>query len=48
MYLSVVCEAVRNCKALLVANISGRCKLPRRADNPFKMCSDSELGINVE
>ena len=35
--------AVRNCVVQLVANNSGRFRLPKRPENTFKMCFDPEL-----
>ena len=39
-------EAVRNCKAHLVANYIDRFRLPKRADNPFKVGYVPELGMS--
>ena len=43
-----VYEAVRNDKAYLGASYSGRFRLPKRADNPFKMDYNLELDISQE
>ena len=41
-------EAVRNSKAHLAADFSGRFKLPKRADNTFKMDYDSKMDVSPE
>ena len=38
--------AVRNCEDHLAANYSGRFRLPKRSDNPFKMGYDPELNVS--
>ena len=40
-----VCEAVRNCKAHLVAKYSGKFKLPRRENNAL---TDPELDVSPD
>ena len=40
--------AVRNNKAHLGANYSGRYRLPKRAENPFVMVCDLEMDVNQE
>ena len=47
-FMKYVHEAVRNCKTNLVANVSSRQRLPKRADDPFKLGYDSELDISPE
>ena len=42
------CEAVRNCKVHVIANYSGRYRLPKRADNPFKIVYDPELDMRLK
>ena len=41
-------EGVRNYTLHLAANYSGRFKLPKKAENPFKMGYDPEFDINPE
>ena len=41
-------EEVRNCKAHLAANYGGRFKLPKKAENQFKMGYDLELDTTPE
>ena len=40
-------KAVRNYKTHLLSNFSGRFRLPKRADNPFKLSYDPELDISL-
>ena len=40
--IKYVCKAVRNCEAQLVANVSGRFTLPKKADSSFQM------GLNIK
>ena len=44
--VNYVHEAVKNCKAHLVANISCRLRLPKMSDNPFLMSYNPELDIS--
>ena len=44
--MKYVCEAVRKCKAFLEANYSGRCKLPKRAENLFAMGYDPKMDVS--
>ena len=46
--MKYVHDAVRNCNAHLVASYSGTFRLPKRADNPFKMGYDPEFNTSPE
>ena len=41
-------EAVKNCVVHLLSNNGGKCKMPKKADNPFKMGYDPELDTSPE
>ena len=41
-------EAVRNCTAHLAANHGGKFRLPKKEENPFKMCYNPELDTSPE
>ena len=41
-------EAVRNCTLYLLSNHGGKHKLPKKAENPFKMGYDQELNTSPE
>ena len=41
-------KAVRNCKAHLATNYSGRFRLPLKSDNPFKMGYGLDLDASLE
>ena len=46
--VTYVQEAVRNCKVHLAANYGGRFRLPKKAENPFKMGYDPKLDTSPE
>ena len=41
-------EAMRNCAAHLSYNYGGKYRIPKKADNPFKMGFDPELDTSME
>ena len=41
-------EVVRNCKVHLSTKYGGKYKMPKKAENPFKMGYDSEYDISPE
>ena len=41
-------EAVRNCTVCLAANYGGKFRMPKKAENPFKMGYDLDLDTNPE
>ena len=36
-------KAVRNCTVQLLSNYGGKLRIPKKAENPFKMAYDPEL-----
>ena len=41
-------EALKHWETHLAANYNGRFRLPKRADNPFKMGYDPDLDVSLE
>ena len=41
-------DAIRNCKAHLVAYYSGKFRLPKKAENPFKIGYNPKLNVSQE
>ena len=41
-------EAVRNCAGHLAANYGGKFRMPKKAENPFKMGYDLDLDTSPE
>ena len=46
--IKYVQEAVRNCTVHLSFNYGGKYRMPKKAENPFKMGYDPELGTSPE
>ena len=46
--IKYVHEAVRNCTAHLLSNYGGKYRMPKKADNPFKLGYDPELDTSQE
>ena len=47
-YANYVHEAVRNCAVHLSTKYDGKYRIPKKAENPFKMGYDPELDTSPE